>query len=234
MPTKTQEIYGSWIRTSFTKWNILNPEIFPVAKVIGLDADMRFLENCDELFDLPAPALTFSSPWIKPYVKRGTEGPYGEMLHGAQVPRQKVQFGLRNSIVGLADMVLVSPNKRAYDLLFTILNTRPAYGNRNCMSGLDEQLIAETLLRSGENFRHIHQRFNWTVGKNGWLLHGETPMTHQFYNSKPWLEDPATSQWDDVRQWWEVADRFIAARPDTKKWFFLAGPRAETQCDSRD
>jgi alpha-N-acetylglucosamine transferase len=82
---KQNEIYGSWIHNSFTKWNIFNPKHFPeIDKVILVDADMMFLQNCDELFELPAPALTFSSPWAKPYMttKFGAYNPYGEMKHG--------------------------------------------------------------------------------------------------------------------------------------------------------
>lgn len=228
---KQNEIYGKWIHCSFTKWNVFDPELFPVEKVILLDADMMFLENCDELFNLIAPAATFSSPWADPYVKSESSGKgrtragrstnhYGEMSHGQVVDPAKIRRSFNYGILGLACMVLIEPNKRLHTAMLEILNNRPKYGNSKCKSGFDEQLLAETLLLGGPIY-HIHQRFNWIVGKTNWLLNGEVPRTQQFYNGKPWdgVNKPEdrhkvdASQWDDVKQWWMVVDRIIEANP---------------------
>ncbi len=228
---KQNQIYGSWIHNSFTKWNILNPELFPVEKVILVDADMLFLENCDELFDLPAPAMTFSSPWARPYLLRGgahnpfrvKTGRYNsrELTHGEPVAHDMIATGLEKAIVGLACMVLVRPDKKLFDLMLTILSAHYRYGHTGCVSGFDEQLIAETFLTTDQPIYHIHQQYNWIVGKTNWLLNGERPKTQQYYNGKPWNERRQHTKWPDIIQWWMIADQIVAAAPDSKKWFYL-------------
>lgn len=230
---KQNEIYGSWIHSSFTKWNIMNPEFFPVDKVILIDADMLFLENCDALFNLPAPAATFSSPWAYPYMKKGqfkgAYNPYGEMKHGQVVPTNQIVRGFKNSILGLACMVLVKPSAKSYKLMLTTLNHNPAYGTSNCISGFDEQLLAETWLGMNEPIHHIHQQYNWIVGKNNWLLHGEKPKSMQFYNEKPWVrvgtpedrkKEVDECEWDDIRDFWRVADQVMEENPKALRWYY--------------
>jgi alpha-N-acetylglucosamine transferase len=218
---KQNEIYGSWIAHSFTKWNIFDPELFPVNKVILVDADMLFLHNCDELFDLPAPALTFSTPWAQPYTDKGIHNYYfsggQELQHGKSVPHSQIVLGLRNGFVGCANMVLVTPNQTMKDELQAVINKYPKYGHRACCSGFDEQSFADVVLNCKMPVYHIHQRFNWYVGKNKWLLHNEQPKTQQYYNTKPWQEDPAKSEWEDVREWWDVAKQVIT--DENRRWF---------------
>lgn len=218
---KQNAIYGSWIHASFTKWNILNPDLFPVEKVILLDADMLFVENCDELFDLPAPALTFSSPWARPYMTNrfGVFNPYGEMKHGQIVDKNNIRRGFHSGILGLACMVLVKPSRKATDIMYTILHREEVYGNSECVSGFDEQLIAETLLALDDPIHHIHQSYNWIIGKTNWLLHKERPKSYQWYNGKPWNQE--RNSWPDLLVWWSAADQLLVRDPDAKKWFEL-------------
>ncbi len=231
---KQNEIYGGWIHHSFTKWSILNPEYFPVDKVILLDADMIVLENIDDLFELKPPALTFSSPWAKPYMKiNGAYNPYyinrqgrapRDLNHGERVPRNMIERGLKDSILGLACMVLVRPSAVLYKNMLAILNRSELYGNSKCVSGMDEQLIAETLLSDSAPIHHIHQRFNWIVGKTTWLPANVSPKTQQYYHGKPWEVDPALAQWKDITQWWDVARTIMATHPEHIRWFYLVIP----------
>lgn len=122
--TKQDEIYGDWINHCFTKGWILDPTKQPARKMMFLDADMMFNKNCDELFDLPAPAMTFSSPWAYPYhvpppdnpLSRGHYNPYWNdtlkrgLAHGELVPADAIEAGLRESVVGFACMMLVEPS----------------------------------------------------------------------------------------------------------------------------
>lgn len=238
---KQQRIYSSWIHASFTKWNILNPELFPVDKIILVDADMIFLKNCDELFNTPAPALTFSSPWAAPYMtKYGGYNPYytgRELQHGEIVPPTMIRQGFNGGILGLACMVLVKPSAIAYNNMLKILRRDgelAEYGYSKCISGFDEQLIAETLLSVGDPIYNIHQKYNWIVGKYNWLLDGEIPWSQQYYNGKPWdgvfmVEDRVkieNSEWDDVRDWWLIADMILLTDPAATRWFY---PGHQTQ-----
>lgn len=238
---KQNEIYGSWIHASYTKLNIFNPAYFPadkVNKIILLDADMMVKKNIDHLFDLDAPAMTFSSPWAHPYVKgkrfQGCKNFYGEMKHGQIVSRSNIIKSFNKSILGLACMVLVKPSAVAYDHAINLLNACDEYGNSSCVSGFDEQLFAEVVLAMNVPIRHIHQQYNWIVGKTDWLLNGEEPSTQQFYNGKPWLgvfdansrkKIVDNSEWQDVRDWWVEADEIIAKRPDITCLFYMHKPR---------
>jgi len=72
---RQKEMYSHWMSKSFTKWNCLTlinkntGELYD--NVILLDTDMLMLTNCDELFELQAPAGCFSQPWAYPYQKFG-------------------------------------------------------------------------------------------------------------------------------------------------------------------
>lgn len=68
---KQRNIYGSWVNKSVTKWHIMNPALTarPYSKILFLDADVVVRHNIDELFDIPAPAACWSSPWSEVHVK---------------------------------------------------------------------------------------------------------------------------------------------------------------------
>jgi len=221
---KQRDIYGRWINHSFTKWNILNPALFShQCKIILLDADMVFYENCDDLFDLAAPALTYSMPWTKPYAngRSALDNVYGVLDHGVIVPSKRIQKGLDSNFVGIGGMVLVEPSARTWDIYMNIFNGKRAYGHPKCLSGFDEQILSETFVRAGLTVRHIHQEYNWIAGKYNWLTAGQIPRTRQFYNSKPWLESREDSEWDDVREWYEIWDCVLMMHPDGE---FLVKP----------
>ena len=235
---KQNQIYGSWIHSSFTKWNIWNREYFPFDRVCLCDADMMFLENCDSLFQLQVPAATFASPWVYPYVKStdgrstGSHNPYYNheaqrgLTHGQRVDHAKIRRGFSESILGLACMVLVQPDPLLYKRMREILNARPEYGHVRCVSGFDEQLFADTILDTRTDVYHIHPRYNAIIGKIPWL-EGHNPRTQQFYNGKPWHNirtraDITDSPWEDIHMWWKIADSVLADHPSADIWFYSA------------
>jgi len=57
-----------WMDKSCIKWNCLKLEQYK--KIVFCDADLVFLENCDELFELKTPAGIFSHAWSDYYVER--------------------------------------------------------------------------------------------------------------------------------------------------------------------
>jgi lipopolysaccharide biosynthesis glycosyltransferase len=223
---KQNEIYGSWIHASFTKCNILNPEVFPgVQKVCLLDADSIVIENIDDIFDVQTPAACFSSPWSREYMPRNSRyslyDPYGKMKHGQLVPRKSIMRGFNNSFLGLACMVLVSPNNLSWETFNKILSSEPAYGNKFCVSGFDEQVLAETFLASGKNIYHISPVYCCLVGKEKIWLGGEKPKALQFYNGKPWREDPEKEgQYSDIIYWWQIAKTIIEENPGASQWYY--------------
>lgn len=222
MKSKKQRlIYGSWINQSFTRWNALNPELFPVDKIITLDADMLFIENCDILFELEPPALTFSNPWASTYMKKGygLMNPYGEMKHGSLVKHSAIRRGLKRSFVGLGCMALLRPSKLIWETMNTILNCK-VYGHDGCASGFDEQIIAEVHMVLDMKIYHIHQQYNWYTGKNNWLKEGMTPKTYQWYVSKPWKQN--REDWPDLDIWYMYIDTMSTTDPEVKHWLEYA------------
>jgi hypothetical protein len=240
---KQNEIYGRWINHCFTKCNILNPDFFPnITDVTLVDADMIFTENIDNaIFGINAPALTFSSPWAYPYLsnkQRPTGGKntfYNykkrtELKHGQMVATNNIERGFDGGILGLACMVRVKPNVGSNENMQRLLNRNIVYGDSRCVAGFDEQLFAETFLADGAPIYHIHQQYNHVVGKTKWLLNDETPKTMQWYNGKPWYsitcaDDVINSEWDDVRDWWKIAQSIITLHPDWEKWFYSDNPK---------
>lgn len=57
-----------WMDKSCIKWNCLKLEQYK--KIVFCDADLVFLENCDELFESKTPAGIFSHAWSDYYVDR--------------------------------------------------------------------------------------------------------------------------------------------------------------------
>lgn len=222
---KQRSIYGGWIGKSFTKWNIFDEKLFPVDKVLFMDADMICVDTIDDLFDLDADiAATFSSPWVKPWANHGMNPYYRSdrsLQHGELVSHDDIRAGLTDSIVGIASMVLVRPSAATLQEIRRLITLKAVYGNTACVSGADEQVLAEAIINLGLSCKNIHQSYNWLVGKTEWL-EGKQPKTYHYYNKKPWQKSPDHEpEWDDEKTWWAVADSLCAesADPILKQWF---------------
>ncbi len=222
---KQQDIYGGWISKSFTKWNIFNSELFPgVSRVLFMDADMLLLDDISDIFNICGNdadvAATFSSPWTKPFSARG-ENPYyhGRSLeHGEVVNHDDIKRGLSDSICPIASMVLVRPNKDIYNGMLEMLATNGMYGTKS-ISGFDEQMLAELIIKYNLRCKNIHQSYNWLIGKDSWR-EGKAPKTYHYYNIKPWQREP---EYDDEKIWHEYAHEIISSGdPLVSQWFKFA------------
>jgi hypothetical protein len=147
---RQKEMYGHWINKSFTKWNCLtlvNAKTGTLYdKVILLDVDMIMLTNCDELFELQAPAGCFSQPWAYPYQKHGAvPNPYikcskkwlaqKDIPHGATIKADIIT----NAICKL-DLNLKPSNFETE----TETNTKLQKSQRCLRSGCDTYSVAAT------------------------------------------------------------------------------------------
>ena len=221
-------LYDSWIESSFTKWNCLNPLIYDrdYDKIVFIDADMLVMDNCDRhLFALEPPALTFSLPWAKPYSPNGITNPYGELDHGVRLSAHKVKEGF-NSFVGCASLVLLRPDQNIYNQMLGQLFKNRVFGFDKCFSGFDEQLICDTFCSLDESFTHIHQCYNWAAGKWDWLAIANDPDTvrpkiiHYYGDQKPWYSS-RNYQYEDTTRWWDIADQIISKDDAARKYFEL-------------
>lgn len=221
-PMRTQaqiSRYGEWIESSYTKWNCL--ALTEYSKVLFLDLDLIVLRNIDHLFDLPAPAATFSSPNDDSHVaiRPGNQVPmanlYGNMNHGATVSNDAIRESLKGTYVANASVVLLQPSMADYEGLKRMVLSESTdakargYGWSQCNSGVDEQSIVEYYLNKGANWTHISQIYNMIPWRKNWLpLHGPEkgvePYVYHFIGPKPWTMK--RGDWEDLSTWYAFFD----------------------------
>jgi hypothetical protein len=245
MSTQQQLMYSNWISKSFTKWNCLafykDSELYPsgLDKVILVDVDMLFTSNCDELFELNAPAGCFSQPWAIPYHKNGAPNPYmnsnkkwkldKDIPHGATIKHEIISQSLieRTDIMNKtlkptfavgAFMVLLEPNADDYRLLLDIVMSNEIYGKNNpylrnkdmySISGADETAISLLYAHKRVNFTHIHQKFAAILWKEQWSPPIDARVIHYFGKTKPW--NMHVDEYPDLKKWWDIADSLCSS-----------------------
>lgn len=207
--TKQQEIYGSWISESFTKWNCL--KLTEYKKVMFLDSDVIVLKNIDHLFNLQAPAGTFDNPWAKPWIGSGIENPYPPfMIHGQKISNDIIKKGLKNKFVCIGTGILLEPSEISFDKMNQKLKQKSVYGNQKCISGYDEQLIVDTFSDLESNHRnewtHIHRKYNMVTYRPSYSKNIDYSVLH-YVGYNPWVV--VRGEWEDMNQWWEIFDSIL-------------------------
>ena len=109
--------------------------------------------------------------------------------------------------------------------MLKLLRNQLFFGSIHCFSGFDEQLICLTYSSLNVSFRHIHQSYNWCVGKWEWLSltgDGDTQprIVHYYGDQKPWYSN-RSYQWKDTIEWWKLADDIINSDDSMRKFFEL-------------
>jgi len=223
---RIQKIYEAWSCVSFTKWNMLS--LTQYDKTIFIDADTIILSNMDELFELNAPAGTFSLPQAYPFLsnnknnkskkskgKRGIYNPYLGIKHGQVVTREKVMKGLtKKSFVAVGTTMLLKPNKEDYENYKKMLKEMEPFGFKECYSMHDEQSIAYYYISHSplREWHMIHQKYNFNPWKRNWLKFGVKPYIFHFVGINPWelrREKMHKEEWCDIVPWWQVVLAFI-------------------------
>jgi hypothetical protein len=77
------------------------------------------------------------------------------------------------------------------------------YGHEKCISGTDEQLIAETMIELDMPWTMLGPEYGWLVGKTEWLKEKDA-IIWQWYNTKPWTSE--RGKWTDLVKWYEHWD----------------------------
>ena len=212
------EMYKGWIDYSFTKWNCLSLDKY--RRVMFVDADIVFLVNVDELFDLKPPAACFSLPWMQPWQPKGLENPYVSangkpVVHGEMVPASTVKKALfMKTIVGGGFLQLHVPSKEKYKNILALLESTPVYGENHLVtSGADEQLIADY---ETTDWTTIDPRYAAMPGKEKW--ESTDIKAYHYFHTKPW--EMSADEWPDLVFWWKVADQLVKAIPDLASVFY--------------
>jgi len=239
---KKRRMYDAWKSVGFTKWRCLG--LAHLARVVlFMDADtvlgpLRAADrrrDVDELFSLPAPAGTFSSPWHAPWNRRAPcANPFASLRHGDPVPEPLLRKGYDTSF--LIGTTVLLPTWRGADAeMQRWLARHETFGWRRCGSMLDEQAVCAF-------FHQTRPQMRWTMigpafNSIPWHAHtwpGATPQrVLHFFNSNPWeARDPA-ALWDDMEPWFEAARRAVqsTSRGDSKFHWWEFGQRARSLRD---
>lgn len=211
MKTKRQmELYGSWLSEAYTKWNCLT--LTDYQKVLFIDADIIVVQNLDHIFELQAPAGTFSTPWASTFTKQpgfNLDGYPTE--HASPVPTAAILKALKSGgYTFIASLVLLHPCLSTFTRYIKTINRILPFGFDN-YSTPDEQSLAFYYAANNIQWTHIHQRYNFIVHKLQWLITKTGAITvphvlHYFSSKKPWLTttDFHTSIYSTDKIWWYV------------------------------
>ncbi len=209
---RQMELYGSWMNESYTKWNAL--KLTRYEKVLFVDADIIVIQNIDHLFDLEAPAATFSTPWAREFDASSTFSVDGYPdAHGSSVSSRNILYSLvTGGYTFIASVVLLEPSTQDYEELLSMLSENAPFGFNN-YSTPDEQSLAYfyAVPERRRQWTHIHQKYNFIIYKVDWLRTADNRVTvphvlHYFSRTKPWLmaRSFTRSPWNTDRLWWFV------------------------------
>ena len=209
---KQEEIYGSWIEESFTKYNGLT--LTEYKKVIHLDADVIVTKNLDHLFDLKAPAAAFVNVWVE---KNG--GKYKNYKHNGQIVPSLMKRILQDGFTCSGHLLVLEPNRKEYDELVDYLQENQPINLGNCISGFDEQVLSYFYsIVKNKTWTHLDHTYNyilWHAKTLQRLLHMPpdqmlAPKIIHFFNvEKPW--QMPRNLYDDVPIWWQMMSDFISS-----------------------
>lgn len=206
--TENQErIYSKFISELYTKWQCLKFKEYD--KVMFVDADIIFTENVDHLFDLPAPAAVFASPWMKPWEPTGLKNLYGKP--NKITPEMAKKMLNENTQVLNGGLVLLKPDMKVYKRILDILKGVKVYPTGSNFSSADEQIIVQATSDLGHTWTVINPMYNMMVGHYKVLDPGtKEPIGYHYYGEKPWMQD--RGNWPDLKIWYEIIDTVPAAK----------------------
>lgn len=226
---RKQQLYGLWFNHAFTKWNALGLEEYE--KVLFVDADTVVVRPMDDIFLLPAPAGTFSSPWHAPWNRDARRpNPFADLRHGDAVPDRLVEAALADhGSVVIGNCVLLPTGRHMASSFRTWLQQAfpRAFGYSTCSSMFDEQAITAFMLHGRRQWTYLDQAYNaipWKLD-TGWLRGRSPCLLHYFGENKPWnVGINGKGYHADMSVWAEVAVDLLKAEPQMA--VFVTVPRA--------
>lgn len=179
-----EKTHGEFSRRSMTKWSLLQYDQYD--KILFINHNMIVAENIDHLFELNAPAATFSSPHAMRYKtdkdneKETPKSDYHcidyKKEHGDVIPAREVSNSLYSknnsdiaSFLFQGSMVLVEPSHDDFIKLQREIFNTGAFGFDSHNNADVQSLAYYYSVIGSKNWTHIHQRFNFVVHKLAWL-----------------------------------------------------------------
>lgn len=186
---RQNEIYGSWIQHSFTKWNCLK---LKYKKIVYMDADQVVLRNIDGLFRCKTPCLSFDSEYSTSFIKTSRlHSPFGAYTHGMKIPFNVLARAYRDSsLLGSSGVVVLKPCLRLLATIVGLLRkenktlTQPSRYN----NGHDEQVFYQAMLKLRYNAFQMDRMYTWAAGAYWALAADRRPYVINYFGTdKPWM-----------------------------------------------
>jgi lipopolysaccharide biosynthesis glycosyltransferase len=197
---KIEKKYGSWKAIAYTKLNVLN---LPYRKIIFMDADVLVIRNMDHLFELKAPAATFSLSQARPYTPKGIYNPY-TCKHGELVSNTEIKQGF-NTFLCIGTTMLLEPNAVHFAAYKAEIKRCEPFGYTRCVNGPDEQSIVHYYMKAKINWTHIDQQYNMIPWKPHWVVNTPIYVMHYVCDVKPW--NRTKGEWPDEDIWWSFYEQ---------------------------
>lgn len=199
---RRQEVYGSWISKSFTKWNALN--LIEYDKIVLMDADMVVIHSdFEKLFALDCPAASFTTPW---HIDLDGLKSYNVDKTGTKIPNRSVKHHIQNGSWGPSTTICVlQPSTEMFNAFKRFLDSMPKAGVEKALGTFDEQTIGLFMdeFNPSGSWTHLDQSFVGDVRKKMYGRH-IMPLTIHYQSQKPW-DLPEEEAWMDMKAWWRVA-----------------------------
>lgn len=185
-------------RCILTRWQCLG--FVEYDKVCLVDADVTFRKNPDNLFDLHAPAGTFSHPWFSERDQHYVE--YGDLAHGSIHSQGKIENIYRNKRYGFVpwgSVILLQPSQ---ETLGRISNGPVIDAHPTCLSRYDELSIVNA--HDGSTlWTHISPLYHLITWKKYAATLKDSAIGVHFRGPvKPWHRNEADC-WKDELLFWE-------------------------------
>jgi len=198
---KQNTIYGEWISDSFTKLRMLEFEEY--SHVCFLDADLVILRSIDHVFDYKHNVATFTNMWFD----RSKKSPYSHIKEGEVIPKETIMKNLATTYVGNGHLLKIKTGKKMLGYLIEILKLLEPFGNRECLSGSEEQFFAMMFSFDGWNkLENLYNIYPWHMKEYKDLLTEKDPyIIHYFNVDKPWFPESKIVEYQDRDIWWQMA-----------------------------
>lgn len=196
---KQKKLY-TWLDVSYTKWNCLS--FIEYSKVLFLDADIVVLKNIDHIFELPAPASSFSDREDKPNAFRRNAKKF--------VSPAQMKYFLENRKFAMdGGIALLEPNLRHFKGYVKHVEDNQPYRVSNSISGMDEQSISYymSVLKTGPKKRWYNLTKKYLCA---WFHKCKSPYIINFVGAeKPWDRD-LRNEYPDTRIWYKLRNEYNA------------------------
>jgi hypothetical protein len=204
-----QTTYGKWIGQGMTALRCL--WLYEYPKVCLLDADITIIRNMDSVFDLPAPAGSFTNNFHRSHFMYPQH-----MKHGDTVPSECIMESLNTpgAFVCIFNCLLLAPGVETSREFLKYIDHYSSHGRSlgfKCKSVPQEQVVSHFFAHwMGQTWSDISLQYQYIPWKHK-PKRGPPYLLH-YFDIKPWAMH--VDAFPDLQVWWASAREICAKHPD--------------------